>query len=284
VLNLDCRGTGAPTIVLEPGWSSWSLDWAPVHDALAQVTRVCAYDRAGMGFSSPGKRPASLASITADLQTLLSAAKIAPPYVLVGGSKAAVFVRAFTAAHPDAVAGLVLIDPASPEVDVVKSDPVADAQIYGMLRRCLARAEAGALDPDEAEDSFCIGRGEAQWSAQLQETYLAIQRRPAYAAARLDEIQIPNASLSLKARQPGALGDRPVWVLTSDGGLGRTIPAERRAKLQAAKLSANEDLARLSTHGQHRLVADSGHMVAQDQPQVVIDAVVDVVRAVRQRP
>jgi pimeloyl-ACP methyl ester carboxylesterase len=269
--------------VLEPGWSSWSLDWAPVHDALAKVTRVCAYDRAGMGFSSPGPRPASLTSIVEDLDALMRAADVAPPYVLVGGSKAAVFVRAFTDAHPDQVAGLVLIDPASPEVDVEKADPVADAQIYAMLRDCLARAEAGTLDPDRPADGFCIGRGEPGWSAQMRETYLAIQRRPSYAAARLGEIQIPNTSLSARARAPGALGDRPVRVLTSDQGLSRAIPAERRAALQAVKLSANEGLAGLSTRGEHQVVENSGHMVAQDQPQAVIDAIVQVVYAVRER-
>lgn len=117
----------------------------------------------------------------------------------------------------------------------------------------------------------------------MRETYLAIQRRPSYAAARLGEIQIPNTSLSARARAPGALGDRPVRVLTSDQGLSRAIPAERRAALQAVKLSANEGLAGLSTRGEHQVVENSGHMVAQDQPQAVIDAIVQVVYAVRER-
>lgn len=283
VINLDCRGTGSPTIVLEPGWGSWSIDWAPVHDALAQVTRTCAYDRAGMGFSSPGNRPATLASITTDLEALLNAARIEPPYVLVGGSKAAVFVRAFTDAYPDQVAGLVLIDPGSPEVDVVKSDPKIDAQLYKMLADCLTLAKADSLDPDRAADGFCIARGEPQWSTQLQQAYLAIQRRPAYAAARLDELRIPNTDLPARARRPGVLGDLPLRVLTSDQGLSRSIPAERRAVLQAAKLAANDGLAQLSTSGVHRLVANSGHMVAQDQPQAVIDAIVEVVREAREQ-
>jgi pimeloyl-ACP methyl ester carboxylesterase len=285
VINLDCRGTGSPTIVLEPGWGSWSIDWAPVHDALARVTRTCAYDRAGMGFSSPGKRPTTLATITSDLEALLNTAQIEPPYVLVGGSKAAVFVRAFADAHPRQVAGLVLVDPGSPEVNVVKSDPKIDAQLYKMLADCLARAEADTLDPDRPADGFCIGRGEPKWSVQLQEAYLAIQRRPAYAAARLDELRIPNTDLSAHARRPGALGGLPLRVLTSDQGLSRSIPAERRAALQAGKLAANSGLARLSTRGVHRVVANSGHMVAQDQPQAVIDAIVEVVQEVReQRP
>lgn len=280
-LNLDCRGTGAPTVILEAGWSSWSLDWAPVHEALARTTRVCAYDRAGMGFSDPSPRPASLASITADLDALLKAADVAGPYVLVGHSKSAVFVRAFAAAYPHRVAGLVLLDPASPELDPAKRDAAVDAKLDAMLRGCFKRAQADALDPDAPADGFCIGRGEADWSAQLQQAYLVLQRRPAYAAARRDELLIPNDALAASARRPGALGDRPLRVLTADQGLSRAIPAERRAKLQEERLAVNADLARLSTRGRHDLVARSGHMIMQDQPQAVIDAVAAVVAEVR---
>ena len=280
-LNLDCRGVGAPTVILEAGWSSWSLDWAQVHDTLARTTQVCAYDRAGMGFSDAAPRRASLASITTDLETLLKAGNIAGPYVLVGHSKAAVFVRAFAAGHLDEVAGLVLLDPGSPEADPAMRDAAADAQLEALLRNCLKRAQADALDPDSPTDGFCIGRGEPYWGAQLQQTYLVLQRRPAYAVARRNELSIPNDALAASARGPGALGDRPLRILTSDQGLSRAIPAERRAKLQAERLAVNAGMAKLSSRGEHDVVAQSGHMIMQDQPRAVIEAVNAVVTEVR---
>src|SRR3712207_6165744 len=116
-LHIQCIGTGSPTVVLDAGLSGSSLDWNLVQPELGRTTRVCAYDRAGMGWSDPGPQPRTPRQIAGELHTLLTNAGIAGPYVLVGHSLAGKNVRLFTIAHPEQVAGMVLVDARSEYVD-----------------------------------------------------------------------------------------------------------------------------------------------------------------------
>lgn len=288
-MNLICLGKGSPTIVLEAGWSSWSLDWAPIQASLAKTTRTCAYDRAGLGFSTPGSTVKTLASVVADEAEMLEKAGIAGPLVLVGHSKGAVFVRAFTAAHPDLVAGLVLVDPGSPERDdaFLALDPAAEAkavtEIRASLARCVDRARAGVFTLNGPQDAFCIDdEGDPDWNPDLKAAYRALQHSVGFAETRLAEIEIANA-LPDSARVAGALGDRPLIVLRADQGLSHAIPEPRRSQLYAAEQMATADLARLSQRGEIRRVERSGHTIAHDRPDAVIDAVEAVVAASQRR-
>ena len=87
-LHINCVGTGSPTVVLDAGLGGSSLDWSLVQPELGRSTRVCAYDRAGMGWSDPGPQPRTPGQIARELHTLLTNAGIAGPYVLVGHSLA----------------------------------------------------------------------------------------------------------------------------------------------------------------------------------------------------
>src|ERR671938_464341 len=116
-LHIQCVGTGSPTVVLDAGLGGSSLDWSLIQPELGRTTRVCAYDRAGMGWSDAGPQPRTPRQIADELHTLLTNAGIAGPYVLVGHSLAGKNVRLFTIAHPDQVAGMVLVDARSEYVD-----------------------------------------------------------------------------------------------------------------------------------------------------------------------
>jgi len=83
-LHLVCEGEGSPTVVLDAGSADAWLTWFKVQPALAKVTRVCSYDRAGIGYSDPGPQPRSRRRIVEELRTLLHRAGIPPPYVLAG--------------------------------------------------------------------------------------------------------------------------------------------------------------------------------------------------------
>src|SRR5215212_4988242 len=100
-LHIQCVGAGSPTVVLDAGLSGSSLDWSLVQPELGRSTRVCAYDRAGMGWSDPGPQPRTPRQIADELHTLLTNAGIVEPYVLVGHSLAGKNVRLFALAHPD---------------------------------------------------------------------------------------------------------------------------------------------------------------------------------------
>ena len=92
-INLQCAGTGGPTVILMAGIFSWSVVWYKTAPVIAQKTRVCAFDRAGYGFSDPGPQPQILSDVVDDLHAALNAGPISGPYVLVGHSLGGIEAR-----------------------------------------------------------------------------------------------------------------------------------------------------------------------------------------------
>ena len=113
-LHMFCRGSapsGGPTVVLSAGSGDLAIDWWRVQAALADSSRVCAYDRAGSGWSDLGPEPRTLRQEAAELDLLLKRAGERGPYVLVGHSLGAQVVRLYQAEHPREVVGMVLVAP-----------------------------------------------------------------------------------------------------------------------------------------------------------------------------
>ena len=113
-LHINCTGTGSPTVVIDAGWGDWSLGWSGVQPGVAKTTRVCTYDRAGMGYSEAGPLPRDAEQFAKELHTLLDRAGVPGPYVLVGHSLGGLPVRVFAHEYPAEVAGVVLIESMSP--------------------------------------------------------------------------------------------------------------------------------------------------------------------------
>jgi pimeloyl-ACP methyl ester carboxylesterase len=116
-LFIACAGTGAPTVVLEAGGGNSADTWAGVQPEVARVTRVCSYDRAGLGQSDPA--PTGVRTVqdsVDDLHALLAAADISGPTVLAGHSFGGLIVRLYASQYPDEVAGLVLVDGMPPNL------------------------------------------------------------------------------------------------------------------------------------------------------------------------
>jgi pimeloyl-ACP methyl ester carboxylesterase len=116
-LWISCKGTGSPTVVFESGLGVYSGTWLAVQKTVAAKTRACIYDRAGLGRSDPAPPGRTSADMVVDLETLLTKASVAPPYVLVGASVGGLNAQLFAAEHPDDVAGLVLVDSLHPDFD-----------------------------------------------------------------------------------------------------------------------------------------------------------------------
>jgi pimeloyl-ACP methyl ester carboxylesterase len=106
-LHLYCTGNGTPTVVLMAGGGAFSIDWALVQPQLAESTRVCSYDRAGLGWSGPGPEDNVVEENVSDLHALLHASGEHGPYVLVGASIAGIYIQAYQRAFPADVAALV---------------------------------------------------------------------------------------------------------------------------------------------------------------------------------
>lgn len=113
-MYLYCAGSGSPTLVIESGLSSDSLAWYGVQRDLARSTRVCAYDRSGLGLSEPRSRPREAESIARQLHDLLRQAGVQPPYVPVGWSAGGLYVRVFARLFANEIAGMILVESSAP--------------------------------------------------------------------------------------------------------------------------------------------------------------------------
>ena len=109
-MNIYCKGTGSPAVILEAGLGGDTTSWATVQPLIAKKTKTCAYDRAGLGFSDGSNRPNTVRNSTEDLHALLKAANVPPPYVLVGHSAAGMNIRVFADRYPNEVVGMVAVD------------------------------------------------------------------------------------------------------------------------------------------------------------------------------
>jgi alpha/beta hydrolase family protein len=127
-LHINCVGEGSPTVILESGSGAMSVDWANIQPEVADTTRVCAYDRAGSGWSEPGPGPDDPQQIAGELHTLLGNAGIDGPYVLVGHSFGGLYVRMYAYQYPNEVEGMVLVDSSHPEQSARTAEAQADSE------------------------------------------------------------------------------------------------------------------------------------------------------------
>jgi pimeloyl-ACP methyl ester carboxylesterase len=262
-LHLDCRGAGAPTVVMDAGLGGSSLDWSLVQPELAGLTQVCTYDRAGMGWSETGPAPRSPSQLAEELHTLLENGGVPGPYVLVGHSLAGKTVRLFAASHPADVAGMVLVDARSEAVEAASDLKAfaaaldAQAAIYSLVRTFgVARLFGGAIldlplvPPALATQMALLATNPAAIEATTQEGLNRTADDDALAAA--------------------TLGAMPLMVVAA----GENMSDPDWAAAQAG-------LSELSTRGRLIVAEGSGHAVHLQQPAIVIDAINRVVEAVR---
>ena len=255
-LRYRCDGKGSPTVIVEQGGGisiervfSWErpVGWAALFPNLAQRTRTCVYDRADLGRSSKTKGHRTAADTAHDLHALLERINERPPYVIAGQSLGGLIARMYAHAYPDEVAGLILID----------------TQHHDWYARL-----AEVLPPPNDEESALL-RG-----------YREGRIDPAILGERIDV----RASLELLARA-GGFGDTPLVVLTrspnakADGPL----PAEWLRLSEPVHQTLQVELAGLSTKSRHIVAEKAGHNIQLEEPQLVLEAIYDVVAQVRAR-
>lgn len=267
-LHLLCVGTGSPTVVLDAGLGGTSLDWSLVQTEMGQTTRVCAYDRAGLGWSDNNPQPHTPSELARELHTLLSNAGIEGPYVLVGHSLAGKNVRLFTQLYPDQVAGMVLIDARSEYVDARTSpaEEKAFQDAYAVQVSLLRVVRGLGLIRLIGASQFGAPAMPATTRAALA-LFTTGQRGLAAGAAEALQRATDDAQL---AAAP-SLGNRPLIVLAAEQNMTSTPNWAEAQQL----------LAGLSTQGRLIVPAGSGHYIQWDHPAVVIDAVRQVVGQVR---
>ncbi len=269
-LHIQCVGVGSPTVVLDAGLGGSSLDWSLVQPELGRTTRVCAYDRAGMGWSDPGPQPRTPRQIADELHTLLTNAGIAGPYVLVGHSLGGKNVRLFALAHPEQVVGMVLVDARGEYVDANTSPAEEQAFQQALAAQASQYRVARSLGLVRLIGASLWG-GPAMPRAMRTEGMLLQTSQRAVDAQTAEGLHRAADDALLQAAP--ALGDRPLIVLASEQNMtGTPFWAEAQNRLAA-----------LSTNGRLIVPAGSVHYIHWEQPALVIDAVRQVIADVRSR-
>jgi pimeloyl-ACP methyl ester carboxylesterase len=273
-MHLYCIGAGSPTVVFESGLGGSSLDWNLVQPELGGTTRVCAYDRAGYGWSDPSPQPRTPRQIAGELHQLLINAGIAGPYVLVGHSLGGKYVRLFALDHPDQVVGMVLVDARHEYVDfnVPTTDLAAEEQVVQAQRRIawvtgrsgIARLLGARLLPALAPGAQALSAETRTQIAIFTTRQKAIDSNTSELTARAADDQQLRAA---------ALGGRPLLVLAAGQSMAQ-FPIWQAAQQQQATLSSN---------GRLIIAERSGHYIQWDQPALVIDAVRQVIAAADHR-
>jgi pimeloyl-ACP methyl ester carboxylesterase len=269
-LHIQCVGAGSPTVVLDAGLSGSSLDWSLVQPELGRTTRVCAYDRAGMGWSDPGPQPRTPRQIADELHTLLTNAGIAGPYVLVGHSLAGKNVRLFALSHPDQVAGMVLVDARSEYVDANTSPAEVQAFQRASATQALLYRVARSLGLVRLVGASFWG-GPAMPHEMRTEGMLLQTSQRGVDAQTAEGLERAADDAELQAAP--SLADRPLIVLA----------AGQKVAHDPIWLEAQHRQAALSSDSRLIIAEGSGHAIHWEQPTLVVDAVRQVIEDVRSR-
>jgi pimeloyl-ACP methyl ester carboxylesterase len=273
-LHLNCAGQnadGQPTVILEPGLGATSSVWAWIQPEVAKTTRICAYDRAGMGWSDPSPAPRDAQHIATELHTLLQNAQIHGPYVLVGWSYGGLYVRSYANQYHDEVAGLVLLDSSSPEQCTSTSGGRAQcasfAKIYsiapvlarlGVMRVMGLFQPASGLPALQSEELLASFSATKDWDAQSAE-FLA------------------SPATNTQALSSESLGSIPLLVLTAtDHG----TPPDLEQLWQGWQTGFTA----LSTNSAQQIVTGATHgsiVFNSEDAKVSTEAILQVIEAAR---
>jgi pimeloyl-ACP methyl ester carboxylesterase len=271
-LHIHCTGAGEPTIILEAGAFSYSSEWYWVQRQLEPTQRVCAYDRAGNGWSEAGPAPRDGLQLTHELHALLQAANVPGPYVLVGHSLGGILNTIFHAEYPGEVLGIVMVDSAVPPDFQTESDYETwrsqNESAYGLMWG-LVRVGAGRIIIGREFQGYGYPPEIAAELTALKSTLQAVDTWDA-------EVRLVAWRLGQQVRPDQDLGDLPLVVLWA-GHPELTAP-EDRAKLEAIWAT----VAATSTNSATRVIdgADHGSIIGNETyARQVSDAVLEVIAA-----
>jgi pimeloyl-ACP methyl ester carboxylesterase len=263
-LYLNCVGSGTPTVVLFNGLGEWTPNWAWVQANVSTTARVCAFDRAGEGWSGGGPTRQDAHQLASDLHELLHVTHVRGPYVLAGHSVGGTYALVYAEDYPTQVAGVALIDSATP----YQFDLAGYRSFYSTFKR------ASALLPLAARTimgRIALRSGFGSLPPRARDAARAFNSSPhQLTASRLEFLQLPTVFNQAKALR--TLNGKPLTVLSASVGEMK------------GWASAQDKLAQLSTNSTHRTVAGASHAALLENKsfaRITSDAITELVRRVR---
>jgi pimeloyl-ACP methyl ester carboxylesterase len=273
-MNILCRGSGSPTVILDAGWGSSNFDWGFVLPAVAAFTRVCSFDRPGYGFSDPGALPRTTKANVDDLATLLRNARVAPPYIIVGHSLMGLDARLFASRYAAQVEGMLLVDPY-----VEGYYPMRRATLPQKIRAAALRDYADEMKYMQACEAsrLCTPPPDPHVDPQVIAAHRATMEEPGHWTDMASEWAEKDSADKIELQKARHFGSLPIIVLTADTMYGEdkdlgATNAQATADQQLWN-AMHDEIAAQSSRGVNCFVTHSGHYIQLDRPAVVTAAI-----------
>lgn len=287
-VHVQQRGSGVPAVILEAGIAASSLNWSLAQTRLAEFTATLSYDRAGFGWSTSHSVGCSLTRIAEELHELIKVLGIAVPYIIVAHSFGAYIVTAYAQRFAEEMAGVVLVDPLTPEewIEPTRSQRwilrrgiwfsrVGEVmEFFGVVRFCLWLLQRGRLKAPQrvlrlfgGKATETVERITGELVKLPPETVRLIRARwstPKFFRIMAAYIQaVPRCAHELHGiKIPAQI---PVTILSG-------------AHQPQVRLREHQTIAAHSRRGRHLIASNCGHWIHLDRPELVADAVRDMVK------
>jgi len=282
-LHVHEMGAGSPTVLFDAGISASCLSWTHVQPRVAAFARTFSYDRMGLAWSDPCPGPVTAKACADDLAAMIRAASIPMPAIFVGHSYAAFVLQAYAAAHPESVAGIVLVDPIYPSEwlnltregrfrlrgGVFLSRVGALLARAGVVGYCLDKLATGSTGVPVAASRMFGSEAKRTLDRLVGE----VQKLPREVWPAVQSHWSQPKSFISMARHLSGLRESAAQVAAAP--ISRQIPV---AIISAATQTpeyrrAQTELATRSTHGRVIIANRSGHWAHLDEPQLIVDAI-----------
>jgi pimeloyl-ACP methyl ester carboxylesterase len=279
-LHMHVAGEGTPTVILDSGAGGVGLSWELVRPAIAKVTGVITYDRAGLGRSDSSPYPRDASTMALELYTMLINANITGPYILVGHSLGGVVARQFATKYPYEVAGLVMVDSAHEQQVEYFPEPLVKMvnSMKGMMgvMKLMGKLGIFALKPN----LISIGDDGKLSNELVAQMRGVMASSNSHAEAMIAETESVYAA---KIQPVSTLGDLPLTVISHAHLDANAIPPslghQVRDDYEAAWQRLQAEITSLSTQGRRIVAERSGHNVIFDRPEIVIESILEMVES-----
>ncbi len=280
-----------PTVILDAGFACFSLVWNLIQPEVATFTRVCSYDRAGLGWSEKSRSPRTSCNMVKELHTLLENAQIPKPYILVGHSFGGVIMQLYANTYPDEVFGLVLVD--SSHQEIIKKSEEFNLQYYNLLPKMHATWHHFLNSCGFETISNFTGvraiymysltkNGIATIPSTIKKAFLSRLTSPSAIYVRAQEAHHIKESHQQLTDSKNCFSDKPLTVISRGKAIDETCD---NPKMWPYLTKAHEeiwaplqkDLVTKSTKGKQIIAEKSGHTIVWSEPELVVNAIREMV-------